>query len=342
MARTSRFLSIGHPDRMADYINEYVHDRFIEIDGMCSYDMNVVVDRMIIHLLGSVDVNTFPTDETVKEWVREAIRRIGYTDDYLREWGVDSFGNDNAVTADNFEIDLDIRCCNPSKWNLWNFTGTYIGLALNDAYSSWMPKDIWLAKQICNELYSNDCCGIDVSVQVTLAYDKRPMVCVETPVKNEGTSGVIQRIVNMVCDRCVNERPERIIVSSPYKKHLIIDKVGFSGRSISCDFYGSNCECPDNTWIGKDVSHPALTLNAYARKLAVDKIKEKPELQCVKCFISCQKNNSAIMVVFLDAENNLVDCYEEEATPRWVAEQLGLMEAFNASKCFEGLPYSFA
>ena len=80
MRKTAEAVSIGHPDKTADYISSYILDRFIEQDPLVRYAVEVMVkDNNVIlggEVTGHVDMNT------IDGYVRQALREVGYDERY--------------------------------------------------------------------------------------------------------------------------------------------------------------------------------------------------------------------------------------------------------------------
>ena len=83
--RTSEYVSIGHPDKVADYISEYILDRLLEQNPKTKYALEVQIKDGIVTLGGEISTNAEPQYE---EWAREAIKEIGYTFEYAKKWGL--------------------------------------------------------------------------------------------------------------------------------------------------------------------------------------------------------------------------------------------------------------
>ena len=85
MRKTAEAVSIGHPDKTADYISSYILDRFIEQDSLVRYAVEVMVkDNNVIlggEVTGHVDM------AAIKDYVRQALREVGYDEHYATIWG---------------------------------------------------------------------------------------------------------------------------------------------------------------------------------------------------------------------------------------------------------------
>ncbi|MBR1948475.1 MAG: methionine adenosyltransferase domain-containing protein, partial [Alphaproteobacteria bacterium] len=80
----------------------------------------------------------------------------------------------------------------------------------------------------------------------------------------------------------LGEKPENIIINATgsYTYHSSIADCGITGRKLACDFYSTACPIGGGSPWTKDGTKADLTLNIYARQLAVDFLKDNDE-----CFV---------------------------------------------------------
>ena len=85
MKKTAEAVSLGHPDKMADYISSYILDRMIEQDAAVKYAVEVMVKDNTVVLGGEItgDVNL----ARINFYVTEALAEIGYDKFYSHRWG---------------------------------------------------------------------------------------------------------------------------------------------------------------------------------------------------------------------------------------------------------------
>ena len=67
---TSEYVTLGHPDKVADYISEYVLDRYIEKDPSTRYAVEVQIKDNWVSLAGEVTSKAAFTDAERAEFVR--------------------------------------------------------------------------------------------------------------------------------------------------------------------------------------------------------------------------------------------------------------------------------
>lgn len=85
MQRTAEAVSIGHPDKTADYISSYILDRIIEQDPNARYAVEVMIKDNTVVLGGEVTTSALLGD--LATHVKNALSEIGYDERYATIWG---------------------------------------------------------------------------------------------------------------------------------------------------------------------------------------------------------------------------------------------------------------
>ena len=80
MQRTAEAVSLGHPDKVADYISSYILDRLIEQDPQVKYAVEVLIKDNNVVLGGEVTTSALLGDLTA--YVKAALSEIGYDERY--------------------------------------------------------------------------------------------------------------------------------------------------------------------------------------------------------------------------------------------------------------------
>lgn len=83
MIQFSEYVSLGHPDKIADYISSYLLDRYIERDPATRYAVEVQIKNWRVTLGGEVSSKCNFTPDEITAHVRAAVNEIGYTRAYL-------------------------------------------------------------------------------------------------------------------------------------------------------------------------------------------------------------------------------------------------------------------
>ena len=123
MLKTSEYVSVGHPDKVADYISCYILDRYMERDPNTRYALEVQIKDHYVSLAGEITSTADFTPLEIEHFVKEAVEDIGYTSFYQRQWGKENTicAKDLKVTqhisqqspdiARGVDAEFIIRCC---------------------------------------------------------------------------------------------------------------------------------------------------------------------------------------------------------------------------------------
>ena len=171
MYRFSEYVSPGHPDKVADYISEYILDRYVEQDPNVRYGVEVMVKGLHVYIAGEV-TSTVNLERKMLQFVKEALNEIGYTMEYAYKWGLDHVINPEGVT-----VHINITSQSPEisqgvDNDGWGDQGIFFGYADPDGDEYMMPKSHSLAKSLCYKLYNqakdDGIGGIDIKTEVIL------------------------------------------------------------------------------------------------------------------------------------------------------------------------------
>lgn len=333
MSRTSEFVSLGHPDKIADYISEYILDKLVELDPHVRYALEVQIKDDFVSLAGEVSTSADVCIGDYQHWAKEAINEIGYTKKYQEKWG-----RDNTICGDDCSVITNIFWQSPDIAqgvnNLgWGDQGIFFGYAENNKYTNYMPLDYYLAKDLNTKLYenakNNNVGGLDIKTQITLSNNNEiEQVIVAIPVLDDEE---YEKVKHFVVDWLSNENvdvmkfieDDKLIINGTgkYQIHGPIGDSGTTGRKLVADFYGGNSKIGGGSPWTKDGTKADLTLNLYARDIAVNKVKmlsdEISNLFSVETKISCCIGKQTIRVVniWYDIDGNKIDTEEFEERP---------------------------
>lgn len=346
--KTSEWVSLGHPDKIADYISEYVYQRFYELDKDTRYAMEVQIKDNIVTLGGEITTSPDVNFELVRSWVKEAVRTIGYDREYQDKWG-----KDNAICADDLKVDMRLSYQSQDisigvNNEGWGDQGIFWGMAYNNSKTGFMPPDIWLARKIGQMLYYSGKCGLDVKTQVTFSEDWKELleVVVAAPIMQEKDKFDLIEQINMLCLEFFGQKAKKLIFNGTgrYVTHSSIGDCGTTGRKLVVDLYGANCEIGGGNMFGKDWTKADKTLNAYARHLALDALEhlypDSDEVEAIKVKLSCCIGRKEVRCTYLYEFGTVLAEREFELTPRRAMEELGWQDTNFADICMNGMPYS--
>ena len=277
------------------------------------------------------------TNDDIEGFVRNAIRDIGYTDDYADRWG-----DGNCIDPRKVEIVQHVSRQSPDiaqgvDRDGWGDQGIFWGMAVNNPNSDYMPVDHWLARQIGDALFVSNIGGLDIKTQVTMDNNEVEQVVVAIPLIESGELyqkkiSEVKGIVNkFVC--C-----ENIIVNGTgkYVCHSSFGDAGTTGRKLAVDFYGGNCRIGGGSPWTKDPTKADLTLNLYARKKAIDYLKSRNLQEC-HCQIECCIGRSEITIQYYDGQMNLLETEYENKSAGQVIDELNLRRPIYTRLAKEGL-----
>jgi len=274
MHKTAEAVSLGHPDKIADYISCYILDRMIEQDPAVKYAVEVMIKDNTVVLGGEVAGDV--TLVAAADYVRDALAEIGYTNAYAKIWGADSIEPDkirviNLVGRQSADIARGVMN------DGWGDQGVFVGYACRGAGR--INRELYLARKLNNAIYNaarrDGRLGLDIKTQITLCDDEIETAIVAVPMREQTD------ITGLITD-ALGQRPKNIIVNGTgeYTRHASIADCGVTGRKLACDFYSTACPVGGGSPWTKDPTKADLTLNLYARWMAVEKLGENDE-----CFV---------------------------------------------------------
>ena len=274
MQRTAEAVSLGHPDKIADYISSFILDRLIEQDPHTRYAVEVMIKDNTVVLGGEVTTTALLGDLTT--YVKSALSEIGYDERYASIWGEYAIDPDkvkviNMIGVQSADISQGVDA------DGWGDQGVFVGYACQGEGK--INRELYLARKLNKALYDkarqSDNLGIDIKTQITLNDDKIETAIVAIPMLHD--EDLTDFIVSILC-----EKPAHIIINGTgrYTYHGSIADCGITGRKLACDFYSTACPIGGGSPWTKDPSKADLTLNVYARILACENLADNDE-----CFV---------------------------------------------------------
>lgn len=260
MIKFSEFVSLGHPDKIADYISQYLLDRYIEHDPQTRYAVEVQIKGYQVTLGGEVSSKHHFSAQEIRDFVRASVNEIGYTREYQQKWGAD-----NTICGDL--LDVAIYICQQSNdiaqgLSGWGDQGIFFGYCEYRPDTCGMPLDHTLAKRLCKDLFESGIGGLDIKTQVITRNDKVEKVIVAIPLLDDTSKKTVKHFVRSR----IKGRYQLIINGTGrYVKHSSIADCGTTGRKLAVDFYGGNSKLGGGSPWTKDASKADLTLNLAAR-----------------------------------------------------------------------------
>lgn len=340
MRQTSEWVSLGHPDKMADYIACYLLDRYIERDPLVRFAVEVQIKDHFVTLAGEVSSTVHFSDRQLREFVRDAVYEIGYTAQYQRAWY-----SYNTICSADLKVAIHISQQSPDigqgvDGGGWGDQGIFWGMAVRKT-PTMMPLDYQIAKTLGRRLFAHRReynVGLDIKTQVTLDGKKVRQVVVAAPylgeekMKNHWVLDPIRQWLGEY-----GKGAELIFNGTGrFTLHGPMGDAGVAGRKLAVDFYGGNCRIGGGSPWTKDPSKADLTLNLYARKLAMKKLGSC-HADIVYCAISCCIGRPEIDVVFYNQRLVQIAAHREKRPPSEIIDELRLRQPTYTKRCREGL-----
>lgn len=338
----SEYVSPGHPDKVADYISEYILDRYLEKGPNVRYAVEVMIKGNMVHLAGEITSTAYFGYTEYKEFVKQALREIGYTEEYYKTWG------GNVINPEDIELQVDITSQSPEisqgvDNDGWGDQGIFFGYA--DPDEEYMtPRSHSLAKGLCHMLYTQakekGIGGIDIKTEIILYEDGWiEKIIAAVPCRDNKEYDKVLESIRDWYDSVELDLPlyPEIILNGTgnYVMHGPVADCGITGRKLAVDFYGGELHVGGGSPWTKDGSKADLTLNLFAREMARKYAKETN--QPVKVSVACCIGRSEIDYVVETICGEEITDGKMDVTPRELIRQYGLDKPIFASMCTFGL-----
>ena len=334
MIRTAEFVSLGHPDKIADYISSYILDCYIKHDASVHYAVEVMIKDNTIVLGGEIcsnfEINNY------EPYVKQALREIGYDEHYASIWG------NKAIEIDKVKVInlIGKQSCEIAKGvenDGWGDQGVFVGYACQG--EKFISRELYLAQKLNNALYDKakktKNLGLDIKTQITVDGENVKTAIVAIPMLQE------ENLTDFICN-ALGTKPQHLIINAAgnYTQHSSIADCGVTGRKLACDFYSTACAIGGGSPWTKDGSKADLTLNLFARRLAVKKLSDNDEVWVY--LSSCIGKNELISAVLKTRKGNKITetNIEIQTKPTELIRQLGLDKPVFANMCRQGFIYS--
>ena len=332
MNKTAEYVSIGHPDKIADFISSTILDKCLKQDPNVRYATEVMVKNNHIILGGELTGNVKLNH--LKKYVKQALRKIGYDEEYNKLWQ-DNAININALKITNLISAQSREIAEGVEQNGWGDQGVFVGYATKGEGK--INPELFLAKKLNNALYKKALkeknLGLDIKTQITIDENNKiltAIVAIPMLEKEDLTDFIIETL---------QQRPQNIIINGTgtYKTHSSIADCGITGRKLACDFYSTACPIGGGSPWTKDASKADLTLNLYARKLAIDYLKDNDE--CFVYLSSCIGKQELPSAVVKTIKNKKVSTQNiiPLCSPKDIIKLLKLNRPIYQKLCSSGL-----
>ena len=280
MLKTAEAVSIGHPDKTADYISSYLLDELLKQDPWVHYAVEVMVKDNTVIFAGEVSGKIeMPDLLTVAQ---RAYADIGYTKEYSGVWG-DHVVNPNKLQIINLIGAQSSDIGQGVAANGWGDQGVFVGYSCKG--EDGLPPELYLARKLNAALYEmalqDNRFGLDTKTQITLDETGQVTTAIVAIPMRE-----VMDLTDFV-DTILGQEPKHLIVNGTgrYTTHSAVADCGVTGRKLACDFYSTACAVGGGSPWGKDATKADVTLNHWAHKLAMEHLADNDE--CYVYLSSC-------------------------------------------------------
>lgn len=332
MHKTAEAVSLGHPDKTSDYISSYILDRMIEQDPTVKYAVEVMLKGNTVIVGGEIKGNV--SLHKLRAYVLDALAEIGYTEEYAKIWGEYALEPQklelvNLIGQQSAEINQGVA------QDGWGDQGVFVGYACQGEGK--INRELYLARKLNNALYQqalgSKTLGLDIKTQITLDDENKIETAIAAVPMLEETN-----LTDLVA-RTLGEKPQNLIINGTgrYTYHSAVADCGVTGRKLACDFYSTACPIGGGSPWTKDGSKADLTLNLYARKLAVENLADNDE--CFVYLSSCIGRSelpSCVIKTLKNGQTQIREC-NCDLKPSVLIERLGLNKPVFAQLCRQGI-----
>lgn len=333
MIRFSEYVSPGHPDKIADYISQWLLDRYIEHDPDTRYAVEVQIKGYHVTLGGEVSSKYRMTADEICSHVCAAVNDIGYTRDYQQKWGAE-----NTICGDLLDVTLHISQQSPDIAqgvdgnSGWGDQGIFFGMCEYLPQTCGMPHDHTVAKRLCKALFDSGLGGLDIKTQVVTDNDVITKIIVAIPLLPTQDTRAVEKFVRT---QVTGDYALVINGTGRYVRHSSIADCGTTGRKLAVDFYGGNCRIGGGSPWTKDGTKADLTLNLAARRLAKN---YAIELGCtVFVSLACAIGSDNVDMCVTDSAGNVITSGVTTLNPHTLRRDYKLDTPIYSSMCRWGL-----
>ena len=338
MNSCSEYVSSGHPDKTADLIASYLLDEYIKHDPKTRFALEVQLKDHTCNLAGEVTSTWHPCDTRIADFVRDAIRKVGYTAEYAARWPNGATLNADNVVVNNYIGQQSPNIAQGVDREGWGDQGCFMGMATTygcQAGYGYMPKDRYFSHEIGKRLYNvalngDAPIGLDIKVLVSTTRGLNVEQVVVAAPMLPGHEAEAWQYVSDIVERTLGEHHhtcDELVVNGTgsFVIHSSVGDAGVVGRKLAVDFYGLNCPIGGGSPWGKDATKADLTLNLAARYFALKELfSNDGRDRNIYCKIACCIGQSKCLVAYLDEVQQVYKQETMDIIPSYIIHKFGL------------------
>jgi len=244
--KTAEFVRKGHPDRVCDIISDAILDEYLKQDPLSRVAIEVFGCHGVITVGGEVTSKGFVD---IVKVVRDVYKEIGYTNEIGVEVNIVRQSEEIKELADKGAGD----------------SGIVTGFA-TDETPEMLPKEVTIAKRICNFLDEIPFLKPDGKVQVSIEND----IIKELVVSVQGEKEVKKKLEEHLRRFFTFEK----LYLTIFEKGGFEADTGLTGRK-NVLWYGPRIPIGGGSFAGKDATKVDRSGAYLARKIAVECVKNQ-------------------------------------------------------------------
>ncbi len=338
---TSESVTIGHPDKMCDYIADSILDEYLRQDEYSKVACEVVAYKNNVLVTGQITSNA---NVDIEKIVRNCIKQIGYNDEFI---GM-NYANCNidvVIQKQSADIALGVDIGGAGD------QGIMYGYATNET-KTFMPwSTLWaheLAKRLEFVRKNNIVKGLkpDGKTQVTLEFENNVLnrvECIVVSAQHDENmeieklrQDILSHVILNVIDKKYIDDNTKIYIN-PTGRFVIggpLGDTGLTGRKIVIDTYGGIAKHGGGAFSGKDATKVdrsgAYMARYIAKNIVANKLADKCEIQL--SYVIGIKNAVAININCFGTEKISIEKIKEKIEEKFDLTPLGIIEKFELRK----------
>lgn len=335
---TSESVTIGHPDKMCDYIADCILDEYLKQDKYSKVACEVVAYKNNVLVTGEITSNANVDIENI---VRNCIKDIGYDNENV---GI-NYSNckvDIVIQKQSNDIALGVDIGGAGD------QGIMYGYATNET-PSYMPQStVWaheLAKRLEDVRKQNIVKGLkpDGKTQVTVEFENeaiKRVECIVVSTQHDASvdidklrEDIFNQVIFNVIDKKYIDDNTKIYIN-PTGRFVIggpLGDTGLTGRKIIIDTYGGIAKHGGGAFSGKDATKVdrsgAYMARHIAKNVVANNLADKCEIQL--SYVIGIKNAVAINLECFGTEKISVDVIKERIQEKFVLTPMGIIDKFD-------------